>query len=235
MIVIKQKQYGVPGEMAKLGLRAMGRGAAVAGLGTAGTAAGAGTLASAGLLKLGTLAAAHPILTGAAVLGGIGYGIHKLLKRRRERRAAERGYSVIEKMYSDPEAQERYFAKVPWLTRKLKRFYKIEQPTQEVVERAKRIAQIKKGGMVPAMKLCSVLGDDIYMPVPKAPREEVPKKIVKKAKKSGVVQKDSDGNWRIINMNGPDGKAIYWKPKYSSKEKAENALKSYHSGGWNKK
>lgn len=62
-------------------------------------------------------------------------------------------------------------------------------------------------------------------------REPVPEDILEKAKKSGVVQKDKDGNWRIINIDGK----VFWRAKYSSKEAAERVLQSYHSGKWYKK
>lgn len=238
MILLRQKQYGIPGEMAKAGLRAMGRGAAVSAVGKAGMAAGAGTLASAGLLKLGALAAAHPILSGAAVLGGLGYAIHRFLKRRRERKAQERGYSVIERMYSDSEVQERYFAKIS-LRNYLRQVYRM--PSPEALDRLNRIKGLKKAAKSStsaprALQMAfSVLAGDIEMPVPKEPREEVPKKIVKKAEKSGVVQKDSNGNWRIINMHGPGGKAIYWKNKFHSKEAGERCLRAYQAGKWDRK
>ena len=66
-------------------------------------------------------------------------------------------------------------------------------------------------------------------------REVVPKKIAKKAEKKGVVQQDSQGRWRIINMNGPGGQPVYWKPIYKSRESAENCLRAYQSGKWSKK
>ena len=66
-------------------------------------------------------------------------------------------------------------------------------------------------------------------------REVVPKKIAKKASKKGVVQQDAQGRWRIINMNGPGGQPVYWKPIYKSRESAENCLRAYQSGKWNKK
>jgi hypothetical protein len=129
------------------------------------------------------LMAAHPIAAGALAL----YGIHRLLKRRRERRAQERGYSVIDKMWESGYFEKRFAETVP-------------DPE---------------------------LG---YKP-----REVVPKKIAKKAEKKGVVQQDSQGRWRIINMNGPGGQPVYWKPIYKSRESAENCLRAYQSGKWNKK
>lgn len=62
-------------------------------------------------------------------------------------------------------------------------------------------------------------------------REPVPEDILEKAKKSGVVQKDKDGNWRIINIDGK----VFWQAKYKSKEAAERVLQSYKMGKWNKK
>ena len=217
MIEYRQKEFvggvlgaGLANLGAGVGTAAGGilKGAAIAGgglvKGAVPTIVGAGQIGSsalaAGSIGLGKAAlwgAAHPL-----ILGGLGaYALYKILKRRRERRIQERGYSVIERMYSDGVLKSS--AKRPKL----------------------------------AVKTCSEVSDQlaIPMPIPKAPREEVPKKIVKKAKKSGVVQQDSEGNWRVINMHGPNGTAIYWKPKYSSREKAENALKSYQSGAWSKR
>lgn len=42
---------------------------------------------------------------------------------------------------------------------------------------------------------------------------------------TGCIEKDKEGNWRVINNK----KGGYWKAKYSSREKAENALKAYHA------
>lgn len=56
-------------------------------------------------------------------------------------------------------------------------------------------------------------------------REKVPSEILEKAKTDGVVQKDSDGKWRIINLK----KGTYWTQVYKSKENAEAALRAYHS------
>lgn len=58
-------------------------------------------------------------------------------------------------------------------------------------------------------------------------REKVPLEIAEKAKKDGVVQKDSSGNWRIISFktNPPE----YWNAIYKSKESAEKALEAYHA------
>lgn len=195
MILFRQKEYTI-GSVAATGLTNMAHGTSLAagGLLAGGAKAitGLGQLGAAGLAKGATLAVAHPLIAG----GLAAYGIYRLLKRRRERKAQERGYSVVEKMYSDGsiyDYSERLFS---------------DLSVQEQL--------------------------DMPMAPPSGPRQEVPKKIVKKAQRSGVVQKDSEGNWRIINMHGPGGKPVYWKPKYKSKESAENVLKSYHSGGWNK-
>lgn len=56
-------------------------------------------------------------------------------------------------------------------------------------------------------------------------REKVSKENLKKAKESGVIQKDPNGNWRIISMKSGE----YWDPKYTSKENAESALAAYHA------
>lgn len=62
---------------------------------------------------------------------------------------------------------------------------------------------------------------------PKGPdnREDVPESILEEAKESGVVQKDSEGKWRIISLQAKK----YWTPKYQSKEKAEAALRAYQA------
>ena len=58
-------------------------------------------------------------------------------------------------------------------------------------------------------------------------REKVPSDIAKEGKKSGVVQKDKNGNWRIISYktNPPE----FWNAHYNSKEDAEKALSAYHA------
>lgn len=201
MIIYKEKQYGIigaglgniAGGVAHaaggiLGGAAHAAGATVAGAvpvtaGLGQVAAGGAALGSGLLAKGAALAAAHPLIAG----GLAAYGLYRLLRRRRERRAQERGYSVIEKM-----REEGYFEK---------RF-------------ANTVVDPELG----------------YKE-----REVVPKKIAKKASKKGVVQQDAQGRWRIINMNGPGGQPVYWKPIYKSRESAENCLRAYQSGKWNKK
>lgn len=56
-------------------------------------------------------------------------------------------------------------------------------------------------------------------------REKVPADILEESWKSGVIQKDSKGQWRIISRQ----KGEYWSQIYSSKEKAENALRAYQA------
>jgi hypothetical protein len=56
-------------------------------------------------------------------------------------------------------------------------------------------------------------------------REKVPSSLLEKAKKDGVVQKDKDGDWRIIAIK----KGEFWNQHYKSKESAEKALAAYHA------
>lgn len=42
---------------------------------------------------------------------------------------------------------------------------------------------------------------------------------------SGCIKKDKDEAWRVISNK--TGK--YWRAKYKSRKKAENALKAYHA------
>lgn len=58
-------------------------------------------------------------------------------------------------------------------------------------------------------------------------RDKVPADIAKEGKKSGVIQKDKSGTWRIISYktNPPE----FWDAHYDSKSDAENALSAYHA------
>lgn len=58
-------------------------------------------------------------------------------------------------------------------------------------------------------------------------REKVPSDIAEEGKKSGVIQKDKNGSWRIISYktNPPE----FWDAHYDSKEDAEKALSAYHA------
>lgn len=235
MIEFRQKEFGVLGTglaniASGLGAAAGGivKGAATLGGGlvkaAVPTLTGVGQVAASGLaagsmgLGAGALwGAAHPL-----ILGGLGaYALYKILKRRRERKMQERGYSVVERVFSN----------IP----------KGELRIKRVVDAAKRLNPTERGIKIEKLMRLKKFSDsseyiDPNAPyVPKGPREAVPKKIVKKAKKSGVVQKDSNGNWRIINMNGPEGHPVYWVPKYKSKESASAALRSFESGRWKKK
>lgn len=58
-------------------------------------------------------------------------------------------------------------------------------------------------------------------------REKVPQAIEEKAKRSGVIQKDSSGTWRIISLK--TSPAEYWDAHYDTKEDAEKALSAYHA------
>lgn len=65
----------------------------------------------------------------------------------------------------------------------------------------------------------------------KQDREIVPADIVKKVKDGGgVIQKDHNGDWRIISMKtktNKSGKAEFWSGHYSSKKDASAALGNY--------
>ncbi len=56
-------------------------------------------------------------------------------------------------------------------------------------------------------------------------REKVPQALLNKAKTDGVIQKDNKGNWRIISIKAGE----FWNARYSSKEKAEAALRGYQA------
>lgn len=58
-------------------------------------------------------------------------------------------------------------------------------------------------------------------------REKVPFDIAKKGKTSGVVQKDRNGDWRIISFK--QSPPEFWDAHYDSKEDAEKALSAYHA------
>lgn len=58
-------------------------------------------------------------------------------------------------------------------------------------------------------------------------REKVPSDIAKEGKKSGVIQKDKKGYWRIISYktNPPE----FWDAHYDTRDDAEKALDAYHA------
>lgn len=58
-------------------------------------------------------------------------------------------------------------------------------------------------------------------------REIVPKDIAEKGRKEGVIQKDKNGKWRIISYKTDP--PTYWGSIFETREKAEEALKAYHS------
>ncbi len=65
----------------------------------------------------------------------------------------------------------------------------------------------------------------------KQDREVVPDDIVKKVKEGdGVIQKDHNGDWRIISMKtktNKSGKPEFWDARYDSKASASKALGGY--------
>lgn len=58
-------------------------------------------------------------------------------------------------------------------------------------------------------------------------REKVPSDIAKEGKKSGVIQKDKNGDWRIISYktNPPE----FWDAHFKTKGDARKALFAYHA------
>lgn len=64
----------------------------------------------------------------------------------------------------------------------------------------------------------------------KQDREVVPDDIAEKAKKDGVIQKDKNGDWRIISLKtktNKSGKAEYWPQKSKNREDMVKILQSY--------
>lgn len=55
-------------------------------------------------------------------------------------------------------------------------------------------------------------------------REDASKELIKKAKKSGVIQKVGD-SWRIVSIK----KGKLWNAHYTSEEKAKAALRGYQA------
>lgn len=58
-------------------------------------------------------------------------------------------------------------------------------------------------------------------------REKVPFDIAEKGRTEGVVQKDRDGDWRIISFK--QSPPEFWDAHYDSKGDAEKALSAYHA------
>lgn len=58
-------------------------------------------------------------------------------------------------------------------------------------------------------------------------RDKVPPSIAKEGRKSGVVQKDQNGDWRIISykQNPPE----FWDAHYDTKSDAKKALRGYQA------
>ena len=56
-------------------------------------------------------------------------------------------------------------------------------------------------------------------------REKVPQDILERAKKEGVIQKDQNGDWRIISIK----KGEYWNSHYRTKALASKSLSAYHA------
>ena len=52
-----------------------------------------------------------------------------------------------------------------------------------------------------------------FFVMPPGNRERVPDDLLEDSYRSGVVQRDSNGDWRIINRQSK----VFWKPKYDSK------------------
>ena len=85
---------------------------------------------------------------------------------------------------------------------------------------------LKHGLIGVSKKTAKSYKDGVYGSKNFSSREKVPSDIAKKGKKSGVVQKDKDGKWRIISYktNPPE----FWDAHYDSKKDAKDALAAYH-------
>ena len=59
-------------------------------------------------------------------------------------------------------------------------------------------------------------------------REKVPSDIAKEGRKSGVIQKDKSGKWRIISYKTSPPE--FWNAHNDTREDAEKALSAYHAG-----
>ncbi len=58
-----------------------------------------------------------------------------------------------------------------------------------------------------------------------AEREKVPDDIMEKVERTGVIQQDREGRWRIINKK----KREFWSQVYPSKERSKAALAAFHA------
>lgn len=88
----------------------------------------------------------------------------------------------------------------------------------EVLEKPTRKWRNRVKGYISGIRLLRKKVDDLD-------RLPVSKSDLKKAKSDGVVQKRPDGKWGIISV----GKKLWWSTSYSSREKAEAALRAYHA------
>ena len=86
---------------------------------------------------------------------------------------------------------------------------------------------LKHGLIGVSKKTAKSYKDGVYGSKNFSSREKVPSDIAKEGKKSGVVQKDKNGKWRIISYktNPPE----FWDAHYDSKKDAEDALAAYHA------
>ena len=54
-------------------------------------------------------------------------------------------------------------------------------------------------------------------------REDVPEDIMEKVERTGVIQQDREGKWRIINKK----KKKFWDVHFDSKESAQRGLRGF--------
>ena len=98
---------------------------------------------------------------------------------------------------------------------------KAAQKNKVYLEYLKQMREAEKSGALKQLyetfrcKRYSELSDDNI----------VPEDIMEEAKKSGVIQKDKNGVWRIISMK----KRKFWPNHYKTKEKAQASLAAYHA------
>lgn len=126
-------------------------------------------------------------------------------------------------------AQKEYSMDISKIDEKLKeirnpriRFEHTIKPKENPIKR--KIDELRRAGEKNRVRLG-------YRKFSKQDREVVPADIVQRVKDGGgVIQKDHNGDWRIISMKtktNKSGKPEYWDAKYDSKESASKALGGY--------
>lgn len=126
--------------------------------------------------------------------------------------------------------QEQYASCEDKETSKKKHLNKLGQETDKDIREAVKGSKAESKVNKILTKSTKEMKEAAQKEYSKQDREVVPADIVKKVKDGGVIQKDHNGDWRIISMKtktNKSGRPEFWPSRFKTKESALDQLQAY--------